>query len=367
MSDQQGWTAPGPVPPDGNGPQDRPWTGYGPGYRPPPPPPPPPRLEYRPGIIPLRPLTLGEIWSGVFAAVRGNPGATLGLALVTTAAVLVPATALALWLAGQDLRLGVIFETDPDLASDPFLNATVASYLPALAMFIASILLPVFIALVIGHAVQGQKVTLAQTWQQSRGRILTAVATTFLVIAMFVALVVALIIVLVGLWATDSTGLAAGGTVVAIVAAVTGGIYLWVKVGFAVTIVVLEGAGARRSIARSWRLTRGRPFWRIFGIRLLTSIVASGIYPAIVQQFDRRHPDRPHRALRGRISGVDVHLVAAAQPGRVSPRAGRPGHAVRVRSGLAPLCRPAHPPRGARRHADAAAPPVPGPVTWCPW
>ena len=275
MSDQQGWTAPGPVPPDGNGPQDRPWTGYGPGYRPPPPPPPPPRLEYRPGIIPLRPLTLGEIWSGVFAAVRGNPGATLGLALVTTAAVLVPATALALWLAGQDLRLGVIFETDPDLASDPFLNATVASYLPALAMFIASILLPVFIALVIGHAVQGQKVTLAQTWQQSRGRILTAVATTFLVIAMFVALVVALIIVLVGLWATDSTGLAAGGTVVAIIAAVTGGIYLWVKVGFAVTIVVLEGAGARRSIARSWRLTRGRPFWRIFGIRLLTSIVAT--------------------------------------------------------------------------------------------
>ena len=279
MSDQQGWTAPGPVPPAGNGPPDRPWTGYGPGHRPLPPPPPPPRLEYRPGIIPLRPLMLGEIWSGVFATVRGNPGATLGLALVTTAAVLVPATALALWLAGQDLGLATIFESgslaDPDLASDPFLNATVASYIPALAMWIASILLPVFMALVIGHAVQGQKVTLAQTWQQSRGRILTAIATTFLVIAMFIALVVALIIVLMVVWATDSTGLAAGGTAVAIVGAVTGGIYLWVKVGFAVSIVVLEGAGARRSIARSWQLTRGRPFWRIFGIRLLTSIVAT--------------------------------------------------------------------------------------------
>lgn len=278
MSDQQGWTAPGPVPPDRNGPQDRPWTGYGPGY-PAPQPPPPPRLEYRPGIIPLRPLTLSEIWSGVFATVRGNPGATLGLALVTTAAVLIPATAVAVWLAGQDLGLGGIFATDPvadaELGADPFVNATVASYLPALAMWIASILLPVFMALVIGHAVQGQKVTLAQTWQQSRGRILTALATTFLVIAMFVALVVALIVVLVGLWATDSSGLAVGGTVVAIVAAVTGGIYLWVKVGFAVSIVVLEGAGARRSIARSWQLTKGRPFWRVFGIRLLTSIVST--------------------------------------------------------------------------------------------
>ncbi|HEX5969751.1 MAG TPA: hypothetical protein VFY88_14835, partial [Intrasporangium sp.] len=105
--------------------------------------------------------------------------------------------------------------------------------------------------------------------------ILTAVATTFLVIAMFVALVVALVIVLAVLWATDSTGLATAGTVLAIVAAVAGGVYLWVKVGFAVSIVVLEGAGARRAIARSWQLTRGRPFWRIFGIRLLTSIVAT--------------------------------------------------------------------------------------------
>lgn len=282
MSDQQGWAAPGPVPPDRTGAQDRPWTGYGPGYGPgqgQPPPPPPPRLEHRPGIVPLRPLALGEIWSGVFATVRGNPGATLGLALVTTAAVLVPATALALWLAGQDLGLAVIFESDPladpDSASDPFLNATIASYIPVLAMWIASILLPLFMALVIGHAVQGQKVTLAQTWQQTRGRILTAVATTFLVIAMFAALVVALFIVLAVLWATDSTGLATAGTVLAIVAAVAGGVYLWVKVGFAVSIVVLEGAAARRAIVRSWQLTRGRPFWRIFGIRLLTSIVAT--------------------------------------------------------------------------------------------
>ncbi len=232
-------------------------------------------MEHRPGIIPLRPLALGEIWGGVFATVRGNPAATLGLALLTTAVALVPTTALAIWLAGQDLALAEIIVLDSDVASDPYLTATLASYVPALAMWVVSILLPLFVALVVGHAIQGRKVTLGQTWQQTKGRILTAVATTLLVLAMFIALIAALILALVLVWSIDSTGLAATGSVLAIVAATAGGIYLWVKVGFAVSIVVLEGAGARRAIGRSWQLTRRGQFWRIFGIRLLTTIVAT--------------------------------------------------------------------------------------------
>lgn len=100
MSDQQGWTVPGAMPrPQGSaypppGPAGLPTPGAAlpqaaapvapvapAGYQPPGWA--PPQLAPKPGIIPLRPLTLGEIWSGVMTAVPGNPTATIGLALVT--------------------------------------------------------------------------------------------------------------------------------------------------------------------------------------------------------------------------------------------------------------------------------------------
>ena len=297
MSDEPGWAAPGPapsggtdrwvppeagsVPPDaGSVPPPPPPPPPPPGaYRPAPPPPPAPRLEYRPGIIPLRPLTMGEIWSGVFATVRGNPGATLGLALLTTALALVPATALAIWLASQDLGLAAVFRADPfgdpNLSADAYSDATLASYVPGLAMWVVSLLLPLFVALVIGHAIQGRKVTLGQTWQQTRGRILPAIGTTLLIVGMFAGVIIVVLLAAAGIWASGDGGGSVALTVLLVVGFAAAAVYLWVKVSFAVTIVVLESAGPRRAVRRSWRLTGGRPFWRIFGIRLLTTIVAS--------------------------------------------------------------------------------------------
>ncbi|WP_353354831.1 hypothetical protein [Intrasporangium sp. DVR] len=295
MSDQPGWAAPGPVPSGGD---DRPVPPDG-GSTPPPPPAyspphhspapapppgahapmgPPPRMEYRPGVIPLRPLSMGEIWSGVFATIRGNPAATLGLALLTTTLALVPATALALWVAGQDLSLAEIFAADPigdpSAASDAYLTATLASSIPTLAMWVVALLLPLFMALVIGHAIQGRKVTLAQTWQQTRGRILAAIGTTLLILLMLVGLVVAVAIVVAGLWSSGGGQATFAVTLLVLLLAVAAAVYLWVKISFAVSIVVLETAGPWRAIRRSWQLARGGPAWRIFGIRLLTTIVA---------------------------------------------------------------------------------------------
>jgi hypothetical protein len=208
--------------------------------------------------------------------VRGNPAATLGLALLTTALTLVPTTALALWLAGQDLGLAELLEEPgADGVPDPLLTATVASYVPTFAMWLTSILLPLFVALVVGHAIQGRKVTLAETWEQTRGRIFTGVRVTLVILAIFLGLVVATVLLIVLFAAIDTTAVTAIGITLTVITMVLVAIYLWVRVGFAVSIVVLEGANARRSLARSWQLTRGTAFWRIFGIRLLTTLVAS--------------------------------------------------------------------------------------------
>jgi hypothetical protein len=50
-------------------------------------------------------------------------------------------------------------------------------------------------------------------------------------------------------------------------------LYLWTRLAFVTALIVLEGRGVWSSFARSWRLTSGSPFWRIFGIRLLTTMI----------------------------------------------------------------------------------------------
>ena len=53
-----------------------------PGYAPPPPMPP----ALKPGVIPLRPLSVSDIFNGAVAYIRANPKATLGLTTVVVVA-----------------------------------------------------------------------------------------------------------------------------------------------------------------------------------------------------------------------------------------------------------------------------------------
>lgn len=247
----------------------------------------PPQLAPKPGIIPLRPLTLGEIWSGVMTAVRGNPAATIGLALVTTAVVLVPLTLIGLWIASS---LSGASSTDPmfDPTGDAyaggaglgstFLTGEVASFAPALATYVTALLLPLFMAVVIGQGVQGRRIGLGDTARAARARILPALGVVLLAgLAAFVFLAV-LIGVVVAAWSATGTGDGGGAglvTFLAVVVGIVGVILFSVRWAFAVTIVVLEGVRPVRALRRSWQLTRKRGFWRIFGIRLLTIIVTA--------------------------------------------------------------------------------------------
>ena len=49
--------------------------------------------------------------------------------------------------------------------------------------------------------------------------------------------------------------------------------WLWTRLAFVTAVIVLEGRGVVSAFARSWQLTTGVAFWRIFGIRLLTSLI----------------------------------------------------------------------------------------------
>jgi hypothetical protein len=69
-------------------------------------------------------------------------------------------------------------------------------------------------------------------------------------------------------------------TLLGLVAIVIPGIILWVRYQFVVMSVVVEGAGGKTALGRSWALTRGT-FWRILGTIFLAGLIA-GIVTTIL-------------------------------------------------------------------------------------
>lgn len=229
-------------------------------------------LEFRPGIIPLRPLTLGDIFGAVIKAIRGNVAATIGLAVVTSLVCLVPTTALGAWLASQE-DLTVLDGSGSDATLG--LYGLLGTYLPGLGSVIASIALTGFLSYVIGQAVIGRKVGIGETWDGTKRR-LPAIAGAVLITIVGALLILGVVLGppvawLVALGRAEAAPILL--LVLAVLVAVLLYLWLWTRLAFVTAVIVLEGRGVASAFARSWRLTSGRPFWRIFGIRLLTSII----------------------------------------------------------------------------------------------
>lgn len=280
MSDQ-GWTAPAGGP-GGTGQQPPQHPAYAPqppgGWQQPQHPPyvPPRQLDFRPGIIALRPQTMNDLFGGVFRAVRGNVAATVGLAAVTSLIFLVPFTALGAWVTTQDDAISFDGALDSDMAA---LMGSVGSNIPSIGSWFSSILLTGFIAYVIGQAVLGRKVSAGETWRGTIRRVWALIGATVVTMFAYLAtlgIILGIPIALLVAGATSGNdGTVAAGVgllILALFLTVVAMIFLWTRLAFVTPSVILEDLGVGRAFARSWRLTGGAPFWRILGIRLLTVI-----------------------------------------------------------------------------------------------
>ena len=230
---------------------------------------------HQPGVVPLRPLLLGDIFAGALQTLRRNPAATIGTALVVLSALLVPS-----------YLLSVLLTRSVDLAEEDLTVLT--TLLSALFGGLASIALAGMIVHVVGEAVLGDRVSLGQTWVAVRGRIPALVGATLLIALIFVVTTVALVVAVVALVvAMDaSSGGVLAALVVALVLVSVGAVLLvcWLtaRVSLTTAAVVLEKAGPWAALRRSWALTSGWQAWRVFGITLLAGILAS-IFSAAVQ------------------------------------------------------------------------------------
>lgn len=287
-----GTPAYGPPPPGyGVPPGYPPPPGYGApsGYRPPPgygsPPgfgPPPGYGTVKPGIIPLRPLTLGDIFNGAVGYVRANPKATLGLtAIVVVAMQIITKAAFFGPLAAHDR-----FTTDQsDGLTVGVLGVWSASVGAGLLVgWLGGMLLSGMLTVIVGRAVFGSSITIGETWAKIRGR-LPALLGLALLEAVVVAALAGLVAVIIGVLAAIGHAAAAvvlGIPLVLVVVAVL--VYLYTVVLFAPVLIVLERLPVLDAIARSFKLVRNG-FWRVLGIRTLTFLVASIVANAVAVPF----------------------------------------------------------------------------------
>lgn len=225
----------------------------------------------KPGVIPLRPLTLGDILEGAFRTVRGNPAATLGLALGVSTLFAIPTVLLTILI-----------------ANTPFGSNTTGDVMVQIANFasqivgaVASILLSGMLIVVVAEAVLGHRASIGETWQRVKPRIWALLGATFLLV-FAVALIIALVV------GAGFLAYAAAGGVAAAIVAVIGAIgalvvivWLGTRTLLAPAAITLEGLGPIAGLKRSWGLTRGQ-FWRILGISLLAQLIVGFIAGMIV-------------------------------------------------------------------------------------
>lgn len=216
----------------------------------------PTRTDYKPGVVPLRPLSVGEILDGGFATIRRNPRIVFGAAFVLAAVL--ELVRLGLGAALSDVG-GAVTSSLPRSDNGSRLVITSGGVAAVVLSYVASAMFAAFLAgvvtEVVGKAVIGQRI---------EGRaVVGAVAARWWRLVLVSALAGALPFLPAAFLIAGPAG---------IILAIPIALYLWGKLAIVVPAFVLERIGVGAAISRSWRLVRGA-FWRTWGLRALAYLI----------------------------------------------------------------------------------------------
>jgi hypothetical protein len=192
-------------------------------------------------VIPLRPLGLGEILDGSITTMRTYPKATLGFAAVISA---ISQLLMFFLIDGfiQDATSAAAVGETASIEAD----LVIFGLMVLLVTAVGGLILSGCLTAVMGQAVLGRPVSLSEAWAKVRPRIWALIGA---------ALLSLLIIV--------------GGTLLLVLP----GIYFYVAFSLATPALILENQPVTKALRRSWDLVKGT-WWRVFGILLLTNMIA---------------------------------------------------------------------------------------------
>ena len=238
----------------------------------------------QPGIIPLRPLTVGELFNGAFQAVRVNPQTMFGFAFAIMAVVGLVQAFFASSSTSSLTRALSSGDTEDLVYS---LGGSMGSFVTSGLTLLATAFLSGMLALTVWDAVLGRKSSPADAWHRFSPRFVPVLLATLLIgIIEFVVIVLVLLVFMIPFFLVvvnaasarsyDSASAGIGGALsiifLMIVALIVVACFLAVKFAFTSSAVVLEGLGPVDAIKRSWSLSKGS-FWRILGRILLIGVV----------------------------------------------------------------------------------------------
>ncbi|MER7759236.1 hypothetical protein [Streptomyces sp. NPDC097619] len=252
---QQGWGTPYP-----NGPQAGGWGA-------------PPAAK--PGIIPLRPLAVGEILDGAVTTMRRYWRTVLGISLalgIVAQLVITLIQGFALDGTAPAAEPG-----DVDAALDQMQASLASSGLAAAVTLLGTVVATAMLTMVFSRAVLGKPSDIGTVWREARPRLLPLFGMTLLLALMVVAVIG--VGLLPGLL-TQSLGLAFLGGAIGVGVAT----WLWIRFALASPALMLEKQGIGKALGRSAKLVNGS-WWRIFGISVLAQIMISIVQGIIVLPF----------------------------------------------------------------------------------
>lgn len=230
----------------------------------------------KPGVIPLRPLGVGEILDGAVTTARAHWRTVLGVSLgVAVLMSLISTLVTGLLLSDNSSLQALENEPVPDL--DDALNALAATLsalgLTGIVTLVGTVVATAMLTIVVSRAVLGHPVALGATWREAAPHLLRMLGLTVLVALIVIGAVVAGVLpgLLVG-----AAGSAGGGVALGVVGGIAGlvaGVWLWVRFCLAPPALMLERQKVTGALRRSAKLVRGN-WWRIFGVQLLALILA---------------------------------------------------------------------------------------------
>lgn len=249
---------------------------------------------YKPGIIPLRPLSIGDIYQGAFAAIKTNARTMFGF----TAALLGVALVISVGINYAIINLALPSYINADSPYASALGGVFSAFSQlggTLLQGLATVLLSGLIVVAVSRSVLGRVASSKEVWERTKSKFLPLIGlniiTSIISGLMIIIGIILFFVLLAGVAASAETetelfqdlGITLVGILILVVAGTIVGSYLSIKFSVASPAMVLENLGVFASIGRSWSLTRGN-FWRLFGINMLTSIiisVVSGVFGGI--------------------------------------------------------------------------------------
>ncbi|MFD0056103.1 glycerophosphoryl diester phosphodiesterase membrane domain-containing protein [Streptomyces sp. NPDC127168] len=252
--------------------------GWGGGWGGPPP-------AAKPGVIPLRPLGVGEILDGAVSTMRTYWRTVLGISLtvaVFTEIIVVLLQGLVLDNTGTEAL------NDPDASlselGDALTETTINSGVVFLISLIGTVLATALLTTVTSRAVLGRPVTAGEAWRDARPQVLKLFGLIILLLLIVAGIVV--VGMAPGLLVTATAGDEAGVALTVLGALAAGVFAVWLMVRFSLAspALMLEKQGIKKAMSRSVKLVRGS-WWRVFGIQLLATIIANVVASIIVIPF----------------------------------------------------------------------------------